>query len=361
MNTADLDYELPAGRIAVAPAEPRDSSRLMVVRCSGEEVEHRRFSDLPAYLRASDLLVVNETRVLPAKLELRKESGGFVPGLFVAELSRGVWQVMLRTRGKARAGTVLVGGPYRFLLEEPLPDKGMWRVSVTPAEAAGVVLGTIGHVPLPPYIEKQRAGGAEEAADRVRYQTVYARERAERGSLAAPTAGLHFTHGLLERIAAMGIRRTAVELDVGLGTFLPVEAATLEEHRMHQETYRVPAETAASVRRQRAEGGRLVVVGTTAVRTLEAAADAILTGANGEIAGVTDLKIVPGYAFRLTDVLITNFHLPRSTLMALVAAMLETPGVRAGAGLRRLKELYAVAIAGGYRFYSYGDAMLILP
>jgi S-adenosylmethionine:tRNA ribosyltransferase-isomerase len=216
------------------------------------------------------------------------------------------------------------------------------------------VLNAVGGVPLPPYIEKQRGAGFDASGDREKYQTVYANEGR---SLAAPTAGLHFTAELLRRIEGMGVKRAAVDLEVGLGTFLPVETETLEAHRMHVESYRVPAGTVVALREQRAKGGRIVVVGTTAVRTLEAAAERILdtNGPATEISGTTDLKIAPGYGFRLTDVLVTNFHLPRSTLMALVAARLEENGVA------RLKELYKLAIAEGYRFYSYGDAMLILP
>jgi S-adenosylmethionine:tRNA ribosyltransferase-isomerase len=222
---------------------------------------------------------------------------------------------------------------------------------VSPAERAGVVLAAIGHVPLPPYIEKQREGAADEGRDVRSYQTVYAREGR---SLAAPTAGLHFTPELLARIEGMGVKRVGVDLEVGLGTFLPVETETLEEHRMHVETFAVPAATVAALREQRRNGGRIVVVGTTAVRTLEAAAARILDLDHPptEIAGATDLKISPGFGFRLTDVLVTNFHLPRSTLMALVGAMV---------GVERLKGLYALAVREGYRFYSYGDAMVILP
>jgi S-adenosylmethionine:tRNA ribosyltransferase-isomerase len=325
----------------------------MVVHRGSGAVEHRRFFEIVEYLRAGDLLVVNDTRVIPAKLELRKETGAAIPGLFVAEERVGVWRVMLRTRGKLKVGAELAAGGYRLRAVERLTEKGMWRVEVSPAKSAGEVLGEIGHVPLPPYIEKMRnaESGEEEGFDRVRYQTVYARAGT---SLAAPTAGLHFTEELLGRVEAMGVRRAAVELEVGLGTFLPVEAETMEEHRMHVEGFAVPSETVAALREQRERGGRIVVVGTTAVRTLETVSAAVLDSGDPptELRGETGLKIVPGFGFRLTDVLVTNFHLPRSTLMALVGAMV---------GVERLKELYGVAIGEGYRFYSYGDAMLILP
>jgi S-adenosylmethionine:tRNA ribosyltransferase-isomerase len=350
---SELDYELPPERIATAPAEPRDHSRLMVVHRGSHTVEHRRFYDIVEYLRPGDLLVVNDTRVIPAKLELHKETGAAIPGLFVAEERPGLWRVMLRTRGKLKAGAELVAGPYRFRAAERLTEKGMWRVELSPPHAASEVLDHIGHVPLPPYIEKMRdaENADDEAFDRIRYQTVYARTGK---SLAAPTAGLHFTESLLARAEALGVKRAAVELEVGLGTFLPVEAETMDEHVMHVEEYVLPAHTLAALRAQRAAGRRIVVVGTTAVRTLETIANAVLDSQAppADLRGETNLKIVPGFAFRLTDALVTNFHLPRSTLMSLVGALL---------GVERLKELYAIAIAEKYRFYSYGDAMLILP
>ncbi|HVS72710.1 MAG TPA: tRNA preQ1(34) S-adenosylmethionine ribosyltransferase-isomerase QueA [Phycisphaerae bacterium] len=362
MRMSELDYHLPPERIAAHPVEPRDQSRLMVLHRVADRLEHRRFADLPEYLLPTDLLVVNDTRVLPARLELRKATGAAIPGLFVHELRPGQWQVLLRSRGKVRPGDQLfpvtqggpgISPPYRFTLQERLPDqKGMWLVSVSPTEPARDVLARIGHVPLPPYIEKMRRDTHhDEALDREHYQTVYARHGA---SVAAPTAGLHFTPQLLARIDALGIRRASVELDVGLGTFLPVEADTMEAHRMHTETYAVPADTIHALRRQRAAGHRIVVVGTTAVRTLETTAPQILSSdaPPANLHGATDLKIIPGFHFRLTDALITNFHLPRSTLMALVAALI---------GLDRLHALYALAIRENYRFYSYGDAMLILP
>jgi S-adenosylmethionine:tRNA ribosyltransferase-isomerase len=319
-------------------------------------VEHRRFYELPAFLRAGDLLVTNNTRVLPAKLMLRKVTGAAIPGLFVEEKGLGVWEVMLRTRGKVRVGDRRGATGYEVMLEARLGE-GMWRVRVAPAEPAAVSLQKIGAMPVPPYIEKARREGAREEPweeeDRGWYQTVFATGVAR--SVAAPTAGLHFTGELLGKLEAMGVERAAVELEVGLGTFLPVETATLEEHVMHVERYRVPAGTVAALRAARGEGLRIVVVGTTAVRTLESAALKILVGVGPptEISGETELKIGPGYRFRLVDALITNFHLPRSTLMALVAAFLGKGGVE------RLKGLYGEAIKDGYRFYSYGDAMMI--
>jgi len=388
MLITDLDYNLPPSLIATRPAEPRDHSRLMVVHRSTGQIDHRHFYDLPEYLRPTDLLIVNDTRVIPAKLNLQKNTGAAIPGLFLAEPQLGQWQVLLRSRGKIKIGDELVPHlkntaeiaedaefyknkknslrplrslrciPYRFRIESRIPNEkgtkgGEWLISVTPPDPAPLILAHIGGIPLPPYIEKSRTA---DTADRDAYQTVYAREGQ---SLAAPTAGLHFTPTLLKKIEALGTQRAAVNLDVGLGTFLPVETQTLEEHPMHTEEYSIPAATIAAIRQR---SGRIVVVGTTAVRTLEAAADQILhptpqrDGGGGvatyDIHNSTNLKISPPYQFQLADVLLTNFHLPRSTLLALVAALI---------GLDKLKELYALAIEKKYRFYSYGDAMLILP
>jgi len=356
MLISELDYDLPPDRIATRPAEPRDHSRLMVVHRGTGQVEHRRFYDLPEYLLPSDLLVVNDTRVIPAKLELRKTTGAVVPGLFLAEKKIGQWEVMLRTRGKVKPGDELVNatGNYHFRIESRIPgEKGCWLVSVAPADAAPLILARIGGVPLPPYIEKSRTA---DPSDREAYQTVYAREGK---SLAAPTAGLHFTPSLLAKIDAMGVKRVAVNLEVGLGTFLPVETHTLEEHPMHTEIFAVPAATVSAIRNQRQRHGRIIVIGTTAVRTLESAAKQIIhaTPQSGvatcisDLRGSTNLKISPGFPFQLTDVLLTNFHLPRSTLMALVGALV---------GVEKLKQLYTLAIEKKYRFYSYGDAMLIV-
>jgi S-adenosylmethionine:tRNA ribosyltransferase-isomerase len=377
---SELEYDLPPAAIALRPAEPRDHSRLMVVPRGGGTPVHRRFYDLPGFLKAGDVLVTNNTRVLPAKLMLHKVTGAAIPGLFVEEKGMGLWEVMLRTRGKVRVGDRLAaaGHAYTFSLVKRLGE-GLWQVRVEPPEPAPRVLDAIGAMPIPPYIEKARkehdAHVQPEVAepwqeeDRAWYQTVFAgasnlHAAVENGaapesrSVAAPTAGLHFTPELLEKIRRMGVDHVHVELDVGLGTFLPVEAETLEEHVMHTEHYRVPGKTSAALRDARMNGRRIVVVGTTAVRTLETAAAEILAAdaSSADLIGVTSLKIAPGYTFRLTDALITNFHLPKSTLMALVAAFLNGSS---NESVARLKALYAEAVREGYRFYSYGDAMLI--
>jgi len=379
MEITELDFHLPPELIATHPAQPRDSSRLMVVRRAAETVEHRHFYDLPDLLEAADVLVVNDTRVLPARLVLRRPTGAMIPGLFLSEIVPGRWEVMLRSRGKLSPGDALhverssesARDEIAIRVAERLPERGRWVIEISPALPAAQLLERIGHVPLPPYIEKARrtawnnekprhsgaeladlSGDAQETIDRTEYQTVYARLP---GSLAAPTAGLHFTPGVLDRLAARGIGRLPVTLHVGLGTFLPVETQTLEGHKMHAETYSVPGATVGALRSLRASGkGRIVVVGTTAARTLESAAAEILgcEAPAADLAGSTALCISPGYRFELTDVLLTNFHLPRSTLLALVAALV---------GLERMRALYAEAIRERYRFYSYGDAMLILP
>jgi S-adenosylmethionine:tRNA ribosyltransferase-isomerase len=375
LHISELDYHLPAELIARHPAQPRDQSRLLVYCRSTGSVAHRAFSDLPELLNPGDLLVANDTRVLPAKLSLKKDSGGVISGLFLEELAPGRWRVMLRTRGRAaeamRLNATTTGGSRVVLtLLERQSQKGQWIVTVDDPRPADDVLAEIGAVPLPPYIEKARAkvqskpaddpaperpqgtaAHAGDARDREDYQTIYAKTA---GALAAPTAGLHFTEELFARLTRRHIDQAWVTLHVGLGTFLPVESETLDQHPMHHESFYISQTTMERIRRQKAESGRMVLVGTTTVRTLEAAAGKILDPAvaAADYSGSTDLLIQPGYTFKLTDALITNFHLPRSTLLALVGALV---------GLDRLKELYQQAIAQRYRFYSFGDAMLILP
>ncbi len=391
LRTSELDYDLPAELIARHPAHPRDRSRLLVYRREADSISHHLFSDLPDLLNSGDLLIANDTRVIPAKLCLRKPTGGTITGLFIAEISSGRWRVMLRTRGRAAPGQRLSPAYGKCsdqlvmtLLQREDP-KGQWIVEINDARPALEILAEIGAVPLPPYIEKARSddrqavrvepreaekrnkpdksgqpGAYDSGAPHVfppgaedvqNYQTIYARQA---GALAAPTAGLHFTADVFTRLAARGLDRAWVTLHVGLGTFLPVEATTLDGHPMHHESFSIPRATVERIRRQKAANGRLVLVGTTTVRTLESMAHTILdnTIPAQDFSGSTNLLIQPGYAFELTDVLITNFHLPRSTLLALVGALV---------GLDRLKDIYRHAIEKRYRFYSFGDAMLILP
>lgn len=328
MLTRDFDYELPEERIAQVPA-PRGESRLLVLDAEGPD-RHRRVRDLPGLLRPGDLLVLNDTRVIPARLYGRRGEGR-MEVLLVEKLGDREWEALVRPGRRARPGTVIT---FEDLSAEVV-DKREDRYRLRFSEPVEPHLDRLGHVPLPPYIHRP-----DQASDRERYQTVFARTP---GAIAAPTAGLHFSEELLEEIAAAGIGIARVTLHVGIGTFKPVSVEKVEDHRMDRERYEVGEETAGAIRRTRESGGRIVAVGTTVVRTLESS--------GGEAgSGSTDLFITPGFRFRVVDVLLTNFHLPRSTLLMLVSAF---------AGRERVLAAYEEAIREGYRFYSYGDAMLL--
>jgi S-adenosylmethionine:tRNA ribosyltransferase-isomerase len=335
--TQDFDYDLPAASIAQEPA-PRGESRLLVLDRSGPE-RHARVRDLPRLLRPGDLLILNDTRVIPARLYGRSAGGGRMEILLVEPVGEREWDALVKPGRRARPGA-------RFEIGEGLDaevvdkrDDGRHRLRFS--EPIEPHLDRLGHIPLPPYIHRP-----DTPEDRERYQTVYARNP---GAVAAPTAGLHFTSELLREIEAAGIETARVTLHVGIGTFKPVSAGRIEEHRMERERYEIGEETAEAVRRARQAGRRIVAVGTTVVRTLEGAA---LAG-GGEAragSGATDLFITPGFQFQVVDALLTNFHLPRSTLLMLVSAF---------AGRERVLAAYEEAIREGYRFYSYGDAMLL--
>jgi S-adenosylmethionine:tRNA ribosyltransferase-isomerase len=356
-NVSDYEYELPRSLIAQYPTRERGASRLLVVPRKGD-FAHRRFADLADLLAPGDALVVNESRVLPARFLGRKSTGARAevlllrpradggdgaaqgPGAWSEDVRR--WEALVRPGGKLKAGSrVVVAEDLEIEVLDVLPG-GSRVVELHTSGSVQDALDLHGHMPLPPYIER-----SDERLDRDRYQTVYARTP---GSVAAPTAGLHLTEGLLAALEDRGVTRVGVTLHVGVGTFRPVEGDDPARHRMHAEWYSVSEEAAAAVNGVRADGGRGWAVGTTAVRTLEAAAD----GAGLVRAGVgeTDLFIRPPYVFRAVDALITNFHLPRSTLLMLVASL---------AGYERTMQAYSEAIREGYRFYSYGDAMVILP
>ena len=336
-----FDYELPPEAIAQTPVEPRDASRLMVLDRGEQSIRHHRFRDLPELLRPGDLLVFNDSRVIPARLFGRRaETGGRVEVFLLHPLGGDRWEVLVRPGRRALPGTVLVFGQNELsaTVEEKTPFGGrVVRFSYTGDWRA--LLDRLGQTPLPPYIHKP-------LADPGRYQTVYARVD---GSVAAPTAGLHFTPALLAALKERGIHSAYLTLHVGLGTFRPVSVARVEEHRMHAEFYTLPPATVEAIAAARARGGRVVAVGTTVVRTLEAAADAEGNLTPGS--GWTDLFIYPGFRFRVVEAMITNFHLPRSTLLMLVAAF---------AGREFILRAYREALATGYRFFSFGDAMLIL-
>ncbi len=363
LRTDDLDYELPRELIATRPAEPRDSARLLVMHRNGDIIEHRHVRDLPEYLRTGDTLVFNRTAVMPARLVGRRaDTGGRVEGLFLEEVAHGQWLVMLRANGRLRPGQQVQlldtdGQPYESALElvEQRPEG--WIVNADGSQSVAAMLDRAGWTPLPPYILRARGDVVVcDALDRQWYQTTFADTR-ERRSVAAPTAGLHFTPELLAKIENRGVRRIDVVLDIGLGTFKPITAKTLDEHPMHAERFAVEPSVIEAIQQTHnpAQGsGRIIAVGTTVVRTLESLPAALPdpTSLREPIIGRTELLISPPYRFKHVDGMLTNFHLPRSTLLALVAAMV---------GLERIKAAYCAAIEQRYRFYSYGDAMLILP
>lgn len=345
MDTADLDYELPESAIAQSPAEPRDSARLLVA--SGGDLLHRSVADLDQLLGPDDVLVVNDTRVIPARLHLRKRTGGTVEVLLLEHRGDGHWEALVRPSRRVPPGTELAPADpdaapgLTVTVGDRLGDDGRRSVLVSvPSHEGGAVdgwLDRIGEVPLPPYIH-------EPLADPDRYQTVFA---VRPGSVAAPTAGLHLTERVLQRCRARGVTVARVDLVVGLGTFRPITADRVEDHPMHSERYRIPADTAAVLEARigadRPAPGRVVAVGTTVVRALESWA------ATGSTEGDTSLFIHGRYPFALVERLLTNFHVPRSSLLALVEAF-------AGPGWR---DLYAEALEHGYRFLSFGDAMLL--
>ena len=341
MKTSDFYYDLPEELIAQTPLERRDGSRLMVLDRETGALEHRHFFDLPDYLRPGDCLVLNDSRVLPARLlGHRVPSGGAVEVLLLKDKGDGVWECLTKPGRKTKAGTELSfgDGALTATVLEAL-DTGNRLIRFHYQGIFLEILEQLGKMPLPPYIK-------EELEDGERYQTVYSRVN---GSAAAPTAGLHFTKGLLEQIAAKGVSIAYVTLHVGLGTFRPVKAEEITDHHMHAEFCMISAETAELLNRTKEQGGRIVCVGTTSCRTLESFADE--RGRFRETSGWTDIFIYPGYRFKAMDALVTNFHLPESTLVMLVSAF---------AGREHVLNAYRTAVQERYRFFSFGDAMLIL-
>jgi S-adenosylmethionine:tRNA ribosyltransferase-isomerase len=343
-RTSDFAFDLPDELIAQYPAEQRDHSRLLVLHRATGAIEHRRFPDILEYFRAGDVLVVNESRVFPARLRARRAGGGAAEVLLLRpeeDPADGMWRALVRPGAKLRPGRTLeVGEALDVEILDVLPG-GERLVRLRTSLDIFQALERYGEIPLPPYVRRD-AG----AADRERYQTVYARER---GSVAAPTAGLHFTPELLAAAEARGVGIARLVLHVGIGTFRPVDVEDPAEHRMHAEWYRVTSDAASMVNAARASGGAVWAVGTTSVRTLETAADADGIVRAGD--GWTDIFIRPPYRFRAVDRLITNFHLPRSTLLMLVSAL---------AGREHTLAAYRAAVEQRYRFFSYGDAMAVL-
>ena len=339
MKLSDFMYDLPEDHIAQIPATPRDHSKLMVLHRDTGEIEDRHFFDIIDYLNPGDALVINETRVIPARLIGERESGGVCELLLLKQLAPRKWETLARPGKKLKPGSVVHFGEGILtarILETT--DAGGRIVEFDCEGTFEAALDALGEMPLPPYIH-------EKLTDRERYQTVYARQE---GSAAAPTAGLHFTPELLERIRGKGIDVIPVLLHVGLGTFRPVKVENVEDHHMHSEYFEVTEEAAERVNRVRQNGGRVIAVGTTSVRTLESASQ---NGTLQAMRGDTDIFIRPGYQWQCVDALVTNFHLPGSTLMMLVSAFYEREAV-----LRA----YQRAVDTGYRFFSFGDAMLLV-
>ena len=341
MKTHDFYYDLPKERIAQTPVEPRDHSRLLVMDRFTGEMEHRHFYDIVDYLRPGDLLVINDSRVLPARLYGYKEdTGAHMELLLLEQKENMVWECLAKPGKKAKPGVKLIFGDGLLTGEVvEVKEDGNRMVKFTCNGNFYSVLDQIGQMPLPPYI-------TEKLQDKERYQTVYSKEL---GSAAAPTAGLHFTPDLMDKIRAMGVDFASVTLHVGLGTFRPVKAQEVTEHKMHSEHCLLPKETAEKILKTKANGGRVIAVGTTSCRTLESVAT--FTGQIQPWEGYTDIFIYPGYEFKVLDGLITNFHLPESTLIMLVSAF---------AGREHILHAYEEAVKLEYRFFSFGDACLFL-
>jgi S-adenosylmethionine:tRNA ribosyltransferase-isomerase len=343
MKLQEFDFPLPAELVAQAPLPRRDGSRMMVVRRAEKEFIHARFADLPRYLRADDLLVLNDVKVVPAKTWGRRGAAS-IEFLFVREIEPGVWEVLARPARRLRTGERVEFPDGSSAAVIAAGDAGL-RILRFPDEQVRERLGRIGFAPLPPYIKREKADASRRAEDLDRYQTVFA---AGGDAIAAPTAGLHFTPEALSAIGTRGVRTAKITLHVGLATFQPVRAADLNDHRMLEESYDVSLEAAAEINAARARGAPVTAVGTTVVRTLESAAK------NGRVAagpGSTSLFIRPGYEFKIVDRLLTNFHLPKSTLLVLVSAL---------AGRDLILEAYREAVREKYRFFSYGDCMLVI-
>jgi S-adenosylmethionine:tRNA ribosyltransferase-isomerase len=342
MRSDDLDFFLPPELIAQLPSPTRSASRLLHYRRDTQAVSHRIFSDLPQLLRDGDVLVFNDAKVIPARITLRKNTGGRIEGLFLAEVSVGRWRVLLRDVGR-QTQLHFSDDPSVVVNITRSLGEGEFEIAVECQESAETLLGRLGRMPLPPYIKREKEHDERDDQDRESYQTVYAKSP---GSVAAPTAGLHFTPEILQQLDARGIERVQVTLHVGMGTFKPVATPTLEQHAMHSERYEIDAVAAGALNRAQADQRRIVAVGTTAARVLESYPDEPWQPTTGE----TSIFIYPPYRWKRVGALLTNFHLPRSTLIALVAAMV---------GLEQQRHIYQTAIENRYRFFSYGDAMFI--
>jgi S-adenosylmethionine:tRNA ribosyltransferase-isomerase len=345
VETADFDFDLPPEMIARVPATRRSDARLLVLDRATGTTEHRHARDLSDLLRSGDLLVVNDSRVRPARILGHRRTGGRVEILLVDPDMDGAWTAMAKPGRRLKAGEVILLPDECRARLESRDEEGYWHVRFPDDLDLDAYLDQHGRMPLPPYIAREADDDSLADLDRERYQTVYAREL---GSCAAPTAGLHLDGPLLAGLRARGVQKARVTLHVGPGTFKPVKAEQIEAHRLHSERYEITAETVDAINATRKRGGRVVAVGTTSVRVLESLAR---TGGLRETSGATELFITPGFEFQIVDALLTNFHLPRSSLLMLVSAF---------ATRDRILAAYEEAVESGYRFYSYGDAMLIL-
>lgn len=345
MRTDELDFHLPPELIAQAPAPDRAGSKLLHFRREDGSIAHGTFDSLVSLLRVGDLLVFNDAQVIPARFTLLKPTGGKVEALFISQTKPGIWTVLLKNLGpvKPELELRLVDLPDICANVITKLDEG-YELQVHSEQPATQILAKIGRMPLPPYIKRDKQQDERDAFDRERYQTVYAKSA---GSIAAPTAGLHFTDDLLRQLDEKGIERTFVTLHVGLGTFKPVSADNLQDHAMHTESYSIDAAAAEKLNRAKADGRRIIAVGTTSARVLESQPE---DQPFEPKTGSTSIFIYPPYDWKHVAALVTNFHLPRSTLIALVAAMV---------GIDRQREIYRIAIEQGYRFFSYGDAMFV--
>ena len=336
IKLSDYDYDLPKELIAKYPVEPRDSCRLMVLNRKDKTIEHRIFRDLGDYLEEGDLLVLNDTKVIPARLKGKKKTGANIEIFLLRPFSENIWEVLIKNIKRLKEGQeIIIASDFKVKLLEKY-EEGKAKVELI-GENIKQLIEKYGHVPLPPYIERE-----DEEKDKDYYQTVFAKKE---GAVASPTAGLHFTKELLEKLEKKGVKKAFCTLHVGLGTFRPIQTEDVTKHKMHEEFYQIPDETLKLIEETKQKGKRVVAVGTTVVRTLETYAQ------TGKKEGFSDIFIYPPYEFKVVDALITNFHLPKSTLILLVSAFADREFI-----LRA----YKIAVEKKYRFFSYGDAMLIL-
>ena len=346
MLLSEFDYELPEGLIAQRPSDKRENSRMMVLYPDNRKIEHKHFYDIVDLLDENHILILNDTKVIPARLYGYKDTGAKIEVFLLKERENKVWEVLIKPSKRVRTGTVItISDELSCTVKMPLPDDGKWLVQMSYEGDIFEILHRVGNIPLPPYIERKMTNEELKKLDFERYQTVYAKEE---GSVAAPTAGLHFTQEILEKLKNKGVQIGYVTLNVGIGTFRPVKCDNILDHHMDSETFEIKQETANLINKKKKEGKKLVAVGTTTVRTLESAYK--MFGEIQACRGASELFIYPPYEFKVVDKLITNFHLPKSTLLMLVSAL---------AGKDFIFEAYNEAIKEQYRFYSYGDCMFI--